>query len=132
MSEEQKYDWRYENSIINGKEPIEIDGQYSQYRTNAVLMNHVDTVLYANEMNNKICLTDKMHYDYLFYSIRKKKRFSPPLSAIEKKKRKEEQELISLISSFYKYNIVRSKEILLLTSEQINFIRKKQEKGGMK
>jgi hypothetical protein len=32
------YDWRYENSIINGKE-IPVDDDYSQWRTNSILAN---------------------------------------------------------------------------------------------
>lgn len=125
------YDWRYENSIINGKE-ISIDDDYSQWRTNSILANHKDTVLYANEIN-MVSVKDQMHYDYLFNSIRKYKRWSKPLSAAEKKKKEKEMELISLISEYYKYNTLRAKEVIkVLSAEDIEIIRKKLDKGGVK
>ena len=79
-----KYDWRYENSITSGKK-IELDGDYSQWRTNNILSNHKDTILYANEMNCHYGVTDQMHYDYLFNSIRKTKRWSKAETKEEKK-----------------------------------------------
>lgn len=127
-----RYDWRYENSITSGKR-IEIDGDYSQWRTNIILSNYKDTILYANEMNCRYGVTDQMHYDYLFSSIRKAKRYSKPETKEEKKAREKQEELINLISTHYKYNAIRAKEALkILTEAQINDIRKKQEKGGMK
>ena len=51
----------------------------------------------------------------------------------EKKERKRKEELQSLVSEYYKYNDVRAKEVLrILTAEQIEIIRKKKEKGGVK
>ena len=127
-----RYDWRYENSITSGKR-IEIDGDYSQWRTNNILSNYKDTILYANEMNCRYVVTDQMHYDYLYNIIRKSKRWTKPETKEEKKSREKQEELISLISSHYKYNAIRAKEALkVLTEAQINEIRKKQEKGGMK
>jgi Bacteriophage clamp loader A subunit len=135
-SEDQKakprYDWRYENSITSGKK-IEIDGDYSQWRTNNILSNYKDTILYANEMNCRYVVTDQMHYDYLFNIIRKSKRYNKPETKEEKKAREKQEHLVDLISRHYKYNAIRAKEALkILTEAQINDIRKKQEKGGMK
>jgi len=135
-SEEQKvkprYDWRYENSITSGKK-VEIDGDYSQWRTNNILSNYKDTILYANEMNCRYGVTDQMHYDYLFNSIRKSKRYTKPETKQEKKTREKQEQLVDLISRHYKYNAIRAKEALnILTEAQINEIKNKQEKGGMK
>jgi hypothetical protein len=135
------YDWRYENSINSGKEPLDLDGvqeaKYSQWRTNNSLSNFQETILYSNEMNMNYHLTDKMHYQYLFYSVRKAKRFGKKEDDKVKRKRekeqKEKEELHSLIQSFYKYNDARTKEaIRILSPEQIDIIRKKQEKGGVR
>ena len=134
IEEKQKprYDWRYENSVTSGKR-IEIDGDYSQWRTNNILSNYKDTILYANEMNCHYGVTDQMHYDYLFNSIRKTKRWSKAETKEEKKAREKQEELISFISQYYKYNATRTKEALrILTSEQIDYLRKQKEKGGMK
>lgn len=127
------YDWRYENNIISGKESIEVDGDYSQWRTNSVLCNHKDLIFYVNEMNINYNVTNKMHYDYLFSSIRKKKRWSNNETKEEKKQREKDQELHNLISGYYKYNTLRTKEALrILTAEQIEIIRTRTYKGGVK
>lgn len=122
------YDWSYENSILQTKkyaEPNEKE-QYSKYRTNTVLSNYVDTVLYANEMNMFPFISDKMHYDYLFNSIRAKKRFF-------KRKKHINHSNINIISEYYKYNRKKSLEAYkILTEEQIKTIKEKLEKGGIK
>lgn len=125
------YDWRFENSIINGKQ-IEIDGDYEQWRVNTILANHKDIVLHVNEVN-KYNVPDKNHYNYLFNSVKKYKRWSKGLSKEEKKKLEQEKELISLISEYYKYNTLRAKEALkLLSVDEIEIIKKRLDKGGVK
>jgi Bacteriophage clamp loader A subunit len=134
------YDWRYENSINTGKEYYDLNQpqefKYSQWRTNLSLSNFIDTLSYANEMNCNYHISDKFHYEYLYHSVRKAKRYGKKKTEYDKqieKQIKEEQEKISLISEHYKYNIVRAKEVLkVLTSEQFELIKKKQEKGGIK
>lgn len=131
--EKPRYDWRYENSITSGKKQQEVDSDYSQWRTNNILSNYRETVLYANEMNINYNVTDQMHYDYMFNSIRKKKMYAKKETDQEKKERKQKEELQTLISNYYKYNIVRTKEVLkILTAEQINIIKNKNNKGGVK
>ena len=131
--EKPRYDWRYENSITSGKKQHEVDSDYSQWRTNNILSNYRETVLYANEMNINYNITDQMHYDYMFNSIRKKKMYAKKETDQEKKERKQKEELQTLISNYYKYNIVRTKEVLkILTAEQINIIKNKNNKGGVK
>lgn len=133
QKEKVKYDWRYENNIISGKKQIEIDGDYSQWRTNSVLCNHKDLIYYVNEININYNVTNKMHYDYLYGYIRKQKRWTKPETKEEKKEREKKDHLISLVSEYYKYNIVRAKEVLkILTPEQIEIIKKGKEKGGVK
>jgi hypothetical protein len=121
------YDWSYENSILQTKQYSEpnLKEQYSKYRTNTVLSNYVDTVLYANEMNMFPFIDDKMHYDYLFNSIRPKKRFF-------KRKKQVNHSNISLISEYYKYNRKKTLEASkILTENQIKTIKEKLEKGGI-
>lgn len=131
--EKPKYNWRYENSITSGKNPIEIDTDYSQWRTNNVLSNYRETIFYANEMNCHYGVTNKMHYDYLYYSIRKKRMKGVKETDQEKKDRKQKEALLSLISNYYKYNNVRAKEALrILNNEQIEIIKNKNNKGGLK
>lgn len=121
------YDWSYENSILQTKKYVEPNEkeQYSKFRTNTVLSNHVDTVLYANEMNMYPYINDKMHYDYMFNSIRAKKRFF-------KRKKQVNHQNVSLVSEYYKYNRKKALEaIQILTDEQLETIKEKLEKGGI-
>ena len=140
VSKSTQYDWRFESSINTGKEHFDLDSpqefKYSQWRTNLSLSNFVDTLMHSNEMNCNYHLSDKLHYEYLYHAVRKAKRYGKKKTEYDKqieKQLKEEQEKISLISQHYKYNNVRAKEVLkVLTSEQFELIKKKQEKGGTK
>jgi hypothetical protein len=59
--------------------------------------------------------------------------YSKPETKEEKKAREKQEELHDLISNYYKYNAVRTKEALkVLTAEQIEIIRNKNNKGGVK
>ena len=134
------YNWMYENSINSGKVIINLDDRqefkYEKWRTNVILSNHKDTLFQANEMNINSHLSDKLHYHYLFYSIRKQNRYGKKKTDADKKfeqQLKQEAEIISLIQEYYKYNIVRAKEAYkILNKDQIELIRQKQEKGGVK
>ena len=135
-----QYDLRFENNINSGKQLIDVDNpqefKYSQWRTNLSLSNHTDTLSNVQDMNLNYHLPDKLHYHYLFYSVRKINRYGKKKTEQEKKMERElkkEQELIALVQEYYKYNVVRAKEALkLLSKEQLDIIRKKQEKGGSK
>jgi hypothetical protein len=138
--EEKRYDWSYENSINSGRVLIDLDKpqefKYSKWRTNSSLSNHKDTIDAAQKMNQNYHLSDKLHYHFLFYKVRKEKRYGKKKTEAEKKLEKQlekEAKIISLIQDYYKYNIVRAKEAYkILTKDQIELIRQKQEKGGAK
>lgn len=125
------YDWRFENSIQHTKKYEETDGlvdhEYIPWRTNYILSNYIDTVLFANEMNMNSFLDNKLQYDFLYHSIRAKKRFFKKTTTNNKNK------YFSLIQEHYKYNNERTKEILsILTEEQLKMIKNKIEEGGVK
>ena len=100
------------------------------------MSNFRDTLFYANEMNLNAHLSDKLHYHYLFYSVRKTKRFQKKKTDDDKRleaSMKREHELVSLIQEHYKYNVTKARQALaVLTEEQINTIRKRQQKGEWK
>jgi hypothetical protein len=133
------YDWRYENSINTGKNPLALDQQefkYETWRTNSALSNHVDTLFYVNVMNMNHHITDQMHYDYLFNSVRKAKRYGKKKTEADKKLErqiKQEQDKLHLIQEYYKYNTLKAKQALrVLSEEHLETIRKRLEKGGVK
>lgn len=122
------YDWRFENSINLTKKYEETEGivehKYNSWRTNSALSNYLDTIMLVNEMNIAPHLTDKMQYDFLFHSVKAKKRFF-------KKKKTSQDVNFEIVSDYYKYNENRTKEALsILTKKQIEMIKKKQDKGG--
>jgi hypothetical protein len=121
------YDWRYENSINSTKDYQDPDGnehKYSAWRTNSSLSYFPDTVLYANDMNMLHHLDDKPQYDYLFFSIRQKKRF------FKRDKKQDKDENLQLIKEAAKYNTDRAREALSILSEtQIHQIRETMMRG---
>lgn len=124
---ENKYDWRYENSVGHSKEYQQVEGNvefpYNSWRTNAVFSNHVDTVIQANMMNMNNHLDKKLQYDYYFYGLRAKKRF------FKKTKPLDNTDFL-IIKDYYKYNNRRTLEVLsILTKEQIQIIKDSKNKG---
>lgn len=123
-----QYNWCFENSINFTKKYQETEGniehKYVPWRTNNALSNYMDTIMLVNEINMHPALDSKLQYDFLFYSVKPKKRFF-------KKKKSKKDENLELIQQYYKYNLERAKEALsILNKQQLEMIRKKIEKGG--
>jgi hypothetical protein len=128
-----KYDWRYENSIMANKNYIDVDEpqEFPYYKHRFVvaraLSNFIDTLSAADDVNMMSHIDDKLHYDYLYYKVKKGKRFFK-----KNKNLREDTTDFKLIQDHYKYNNQRTKEALkLLSKDQINIIRKQEEKGGL-
>ena len=120
-------DWL--NSInLNKKNLFEEDpdAKYPSYVINRCMSGHLDTVLFANEMNLNHHLDSEMQYSFYLNSVRKRKRFSPWL-------RKDEIKDLDLVKRYYGYSNEKAKQALrILTKEQLNFIKSKFETGGTK
>lgn len=97
---------------------------YQPYLTNKAFSQYIDTVMYANEMNIRHNITNKLQYDYLLNSIRAQKRFS-------KWAKKDESDDIYVIKEYFKYSYSKAYQALsILSSQDIINIRKKLQKGG--
>ena len=122
-------DWL--NSINFTKEDLTVDDpdtikDYTPYIVNRCLSGHLDTVLYANEMNLHPNLDKDMQYQFFLNSLRKRKRFSPWL-------RKDKVENLNIIKRYYGYSNEKALQALrLLTNEQLDYIKKRLETGGMR
>ena len=122
-------DWL--NSINFSKEDLTVDDpdtikDYTPYIVNRCLSGHLDTVLYANEMNLHPNLDKDMQYQFFLNSLRKRKRFSPWL-------RKDKVENLNIIKRYYGYSNEKALQALrLLTNEQLDYIKKRLETGGMR
>jgi|TARA_B100000035_G_scaffold256776_1_gene226743 hypothetical protein len=121
-------DWL--NSINQNKQDLSEDPdackKYPAYIVNRCLSGHIDAVLFANEMNKHPNLSKDMQYQFMLHSLRKKKRFSPWL-------RQEKIDNLELVKKYYGYSNEKAQQALhVLTPEQIQYIRKKLDTGGMK
>ena len=121
-------DWL--NSINFTKENLiedpEAISSYPPYIINRCLSGHLDTVLFANEMNKYSNLDKDMQYSFFLYTLRKRKRFSPWL-------KKEQVDDLDLVKKHYGYSNEKAKvAVSLLTKTQIEQIRNKHDMGGLR
>ena len=97
---------------------------YPPYIVNRCLSGHLDTVMFANEMNLSHNLDSDMQYSFYLNSVRKRRRFSPWL-------RKDEIKDLDCVKRYYGYSNEKAKQALrILTKEQLNFIKSTFETGG--
>lgn len=118
----------FANAINQTKQDIMVDDleekSYSSYMVNRSLSYFPDTVLFANEMNIKHHLDNKLQFHFLLNTIRKGKRFSKWAKADNPKD-------IEVVKEYYGYSNEKAKvAITLLSDEQINELRLKVNKGG--
>ena len=109
--------WGYENYSL-------IERDYKAFLTNRAFSYHNDTVLYANEMNQRHHLDNKLQFEYLLNNIRPRKRFAKWI-------KRESPEDVSVIKQYYGYNNTKAIEALSVLSEkEIKILRDKVQKGG--
>ena len=116
------------NSINYSKEELIVDDwsekQYIPYIVNRGLSYGSDTVIPANEMNSRPHLDKKLQFQFLINTIRPRKRYNTWVKA-------EKVEAIEVIKSYYGYSTEKARQALsILTTEQIEILQKKLEKGG--
>jgi len=101
-----------------------LEKEYNPYIVNRIYSGHLDSVLFANEMNKYSFLSKKIQYDFYLNSLRSKKRFSPWL-------RKDKIKDLDYVKRYYGYSNEKAQQALkILTKEQLNFIKLKFETGG--
>jgi hypothetical protein len=95
----------------------EAEKDYQPFLVNRALSFSSDTVLYANTMNQSPNLDKKLQYDYLFASVRRRKRY-------DKWIKREEDDLIPLVSKIYEVSPRKAAEYLsMLSEDQKNELR---------
>ena len=100
--------------------------KYPAYIINKCMSHHMDTVMYANEMNQYSFLDSKMQYDFYIHIVRPKRRFSP----WGKKKKIDD---LDLVKRYYGYSTDKAIQALrILSPNQIDYIKDKLNKGGKK
>ena len=122
--------FEYMNAINHTKKNIMVDDlaekQYNAFMINRSLSYFNDTVLMANEMNINHHLDNRLQFDFLINIVRKKKRFSKWIKP-------ETVGEVEVVKDYYGYSNEKARQALtLLTSEQIDELKKKVYKGGRK
>ena len=122
--------FQYLNAINDTKQNIMVDDitekAYNSFIVNRGLSYFKDTVIFANEMNRNHHLDSRLQFDFLINIIRKRKRFSkwikPDIASD-----------VEVVKEYYGYSNEKARQVLtLLTTEQINELKKKVYKGGRK
>lgn len=102
-----------------------VDKQYVPFIVNRGLSYFNDTVLFANEMNQRAFLPHKMQYDFLKHGIRARKRFS------KWSKKSDDSEYIQCIMDEYAYSAEKARAVFdLFTPTQLTQLKNKRNVGG--
>ena len=89
---------------------------YSQFLVSRALASYPDCIFYVQEMNMRPAINDRMHYDFYYYSIEKRKRFADWY-------KKEFFDDIGFISSYYNVSWKKAEEFhKILTESQLKQI----------
>ncbi|MEC8552286.1 MAG: DNA polymerase clamp loader subunit A [Pseudomonadota bacterium] len=121
----------YVKAISTTKENMIVDDlterEYNPFIVNRALSMGIDTVLQANEMNQRHHLSKKLQFDFLLNSISKRKRF-------DKWQKADKSEDLDYVKAYYNYSYPKAVSALsVLSPTQIETIKKKiDNKGGVK
>lgn len=111
-------------NLLDGDD-ITWEKKYPPFVINRCLSQHMDTIMYANEMNQRHGLPKKLQFHYLLNSIRKRKRFGGKWVTTSKSKD------LDLIKEYYGYSNAKARVALdILTKKELDFIKQKLDKGG--
>lgn len=116
------------NAVCDTKQNLIVDDltekEYNPFMVNRTLSYHYDTVLLANEMNQRAFLDKKLQFDFLINTIRKKKRFAKwmkPLSSDD----------LDVVKKYYGYSNEKARQVLsLLNPDQMGQLKQRIFKGG--
>ena len=120
----------YLNSINFTKDYLMDDGdpqwekKYPAFVVNKCMSGHIDTIMFANEMNLNHQLPSRLQYDFLLNSVKPRKRFSPWA-------KKDSIDYLDVVKEYYGYNDDKALQALrILTKDQLDHITKVLNKGG--
>jgi hypothetical protein len=119
------------NAITHSKQNLFNDeevqeNEYIPFLTNMALSYHLDTALYANDMNRYAGMDRRLQHDYLLHTIRPRKRFSKWAKPID-------SDDLKLVQQAFGYNTrLATQALALLSKEQLRVLKEKQDVGGVK
>ncbi len=120
--------FQYLSAINDTKQDIMVDDisekQYNAFMVNRGLSYFYDTVLLANEMNQRAHADNRLQFDFFINTIRKKKRFSKWMKA-------KEEDNIKVVKEYYGYSNEKARQALtILNDDNIEQLKAKVYKGG--
>jgi hypothetical protein len=97
---------------------------YNPFLTNRAFAGFIDTIMFAEQMNQAHALSPALQYDFYYYGIRKGSRFDPIPKPIQ-------PEGLEVVMAYYDYSKQKALEVIHLLSKQdiLNMI-KSMDKGG--
>ena len=109
---------------INKKHRLDDLSGYNPYLTNRAFAYHMDTILYAEEMNQYSDLSPDLQYDFYYYAVRKSDRYGfPP--------KPQQENHLELVMDYFSISKQKAMDALrLLTLDDINDIMMSTDKGG--
>lgn len=111
-------------NIIKENDSCEKD--YIPFLVNRCLSYHIDSIMYANEMNLRSNIDKAIQYDYFLNVLRARNRFAKWLKP-------EVIQNLELVKEYYGFSNSKAKEALnILSEEQLGYIRARLNKGGLK
>lgn len=118
------------NAINYTKENLIVDDitekEYNPYMINRGLSYFQDTILFANEMNQRSHIDNKLQNDFYLLAIRNRKRFS-------KWSKAKSSVDIEVIKEYYSYSNEKARNALtLLSTSELKTLRKKVMQRGRK
>lgn len=109
------------------KDVLDNEKDYAAFVVNRSLSYHMDCILYANQMNINHGLPKKLQYQYLLQSVRPIKR------KFEKWQKATNIKDIEYVKEYFGYSNEKAKEAMrLLSNEDLQIIKNKLDKGGVK
>ena len=97
---------------------------YTPYIVNRALSYHLDTVLFANEMNINHNMDNRLQFDFYINTIKKRNGFSKWHKVVDDND-------VDIVKSAFNYNKKRAEEVLsLLSKDQIQSLKNRMNIGG--
>ena len=113
------------NNIM--KEDPQSIGDYIPYVINKNLSQHVDCVMFVNEMNLRPYCDVELQFDYFINSLRERKRKAHKWLVSES------FDDIEVVKEYYGYSDAKAKIALsLLNDDELVYIKQRLDKGGFR
>lgn len=117
--------FEFVNSVSSTKRDIWSEAAgYSAFTVNRALSYHLDTILYASEINRRAQLPPEWQYRYFLGTIIPRKRFA-------KWSKPDTDDRLEVIKEVYGFGDDKARVALsLINNEQFEELKKKLERGG--